>query len=250
MAQLGPPAVYGNSGLLRGHDMNGKESFAVAHSSDLHLNREESSLQVLDRVLRASEGIGARVLVLAGDVFDDNRLPLSLLDRVSRALASAKVRIVILPGNHDCLTVDSVYVRGSLGDVPNVHVLGVTDHEAAVFSDLDLEVWGRPHVDYADMRPLRHPRPRSTRWQIAMAHGHWVSRPSDMSRAWLIRDEEIAATQADYVALGHWEAAVRAGSGLVPAHYSGSPSRVGSINVVRFSSGEPVHVFRVKLPPA
>ena len=51
--------------------------------------------------------------------------------------------------------------------------------------------------------------------------------------SWLIGDDEIAATGADYVALGHWNRAVRVGNGKVPAYYSGSPEYAGTINVVR-----------------
>jgi hypothetical protein len=79
--------------------------------------------------------------------------------------------IVILPGNHDPASPDSVFVRHGLGRIPNVSILGVTHDEAVRFPRYDLEVWGHAHRDYFDMAPLRGPRPRSTRWQVAMAHG-------------------------------------------------------------------------------
>jgi len=41
--------------------------------------------------------------------------------------------------------------------------------------------------------------------------------------SWLFGDAAIAATAADDVALGHWNRAERAGNGVVPATYSGSP---------------------------
>ena len=69
-----------------------------------------------------------------------------------------------------------------------------------------------------------------------MAHGHYEPKP-DRSigprPSWLIGDDEIAATGADYVALGHWNRAVRVGNGSVPAYYSGSPEYAGTVNVVR-----------------
>ena len=86
-----------------------------------------------------------------------------------------------------------------------------------------------------DYSPLADPRPRTTRWQIATAHGHWVrcDEADDRHRSWLIHTEEIAATAADYVALGHWPTAGPAGDGAVPAYYSGSPDLAQTVNVVR-----------------
>jgi hypothetical protein len=118
------------------------------------------------------------------------------------------------------------------------------------FPDLSLEVWGRPHRDYDDMIPFETVRARQTRWLIAMAHGHYEPRP-DRSigprPSWLIGDDDIAATGADYVALGHWNRAVRVGNGVVPAYYSGSPEYSGTVNVVRLSGTGGVTVTRAPL---
>jgi len=120
----------------------------------------------------------------------------------------------------------------------NLHVLGVTHEESVVFPSLDLEVWGRPHRDYGDMIPFEDVRPRRTRWQIAMGHGHYhplPDRSTPVRASWLIGDAELAATRSDYVALGHWNRAAQVGSGTVQAYYSGSPDYAGTVNVVRFT---------------
>lgn len=176
----------------------------------------------------------ADLVLLAGDIFDHNRLKLEQIDAVARLLDDAATPVVILPGNHDCLSSDSVYRRGGLADVPGVHVLGVSSEESYFLAGQELEVWGRPHLDYHDYSPLAKPRPRTTRWQIATAHGHFVRDDRDRHRSWLIHAEEIAATGADYVALGHWPAWGPAGDGSIPAYYSGSPDLAQSVNVVRF----------------
>ena len=87
-------------------------------------------------------------------------------------------------------------------------------------------------MDYTDMSPLAMPRARASKWHIAVAHGHYVRGPHDHHRSWLIHDDEITATGADYVALGHWDLAQPAGDGIVPAYYSGSPDLAKTINVV------------------
>jgi hypothetical protein len=95
------------------------------------------------------------------------------------------------------------------------------------------------------MSPLGNPRPRSTRWQLATAHGHYVEEPEEPGRlrpSWLIHREELIATGADYVALGHWNRAARVGDGKVNPYYSGSPEYTGTVNVVRLRQDGAVEV--------
>jgi len=227
--------------------MSDAHEITLVHSSDIHIDGKSSeSFHPLCKVAETAVRSHADVLLLAGDIFDHNRLPLEQIDRAARVLNDAAIPVVILPGNHDCLSVDSVYRRGGLADVPNVHVLGVSSEEDWLNTEMDLEIWGRPHLDYHDYSPLVDPRPRTTRWQIATAHGHWVRDDRDRHRSWLIRDEEIAATGADYVALGHWPGAGAAGDGTVPAYYSGSPDLAQTVNVVRLGP-DGVEVTRAAL---
>src|SRR5579883_1347815 len=233
--------------------MNGAaapQAVLIAHSSDLHLaseTRQEDDLARLQSVLDTAAAAGADALLLAGDIFDHNRVKLPLIDAVGRRLQDAGLPVIILPGNHDCLAVGSVYRRGGLGEVPNVDVLGITADELLPLAGLDLEVWGRPHPDHVDMAPLRDPAPRgSARWRIAMAHGHWVSGPQDLHRSWLIHQEELDALQADYLALGHWDLATKIGAGDLPAYYSGSPDLSKTINLIQLSNAG-VEVRRVPL---
>ena len=197
--------------------------------------------------MSAAERLNAHVVLLAGDTFDCHRLPDDFLNRAADVISSAAMPIVVLPGNHDPLVADCVYRRGALAKSANLHVLGVTNDEFALFPELLLEIWGRPHRDYADMIPLERPRPRSTRWQIAVAHGHYTPVPDRTSRlrpSWLIGDKELAATGADYIALGHWNRAARVGG---VAYYSGSPEYAGTVNLVRLTVSGPVEVERAVL---
>src|SRR3990172_4641354 len=133
--------------------------------------------------------------------------------------------------------VEAVYHRMRAAD-GNLHVLGVTHDEALVFPGLDLEVWGRAHRGYGDMIPFERVRARRTRWQLAMAHGHYHPEPDRSTRlrpAWVIGDAELAATQSDYIALGHWNRAVSVGRAELRAYYSGSPDYAGTVNVVRLT---------------
>src|ERR1700730_1758770 len=232
-------------------------ALVVAHSSDLHVDHDHTArlhggdaTAGLACLLRAARGAGADVAILAGDTFDSHRLPQDLLDRAADVISAAELPVVILPGNHDPAVPVAVYRHGRLAGVANLHVLGITHDEAVLFPDLGLEIWGRAHRDYSDMIPLASKRPRSTRWQIAVAHGHYQPRPDRSTRlrpGWLIGDDEIAATGADYVALGHWNRAAKVGNGATAAYYSGSPEYAGTINLVRFTRQGDVVVSHLAL---
>jgi DNA repair exonuclease SbcCD nuclease subunit len=229
----------------------------VVHTSDIHVDHVYTArvhggdgAGGLASVLEAARNMSADVVLLAGDTFDCHRLPEDLLARAADVIAAAKLPVVLLPGNHDPAVSDAVFHHRALASVENLHVLGLAHEEAIVFPELELEIWGRPHRDYLDMIPFETVRARSTRWQIAMGHGHYVPMPDRSTRlrpSWLIGDDELTATGADYVALGHWNRAAKVGGGEVAAYYSGSPEYVGTINVVRLTNAGSVNVVRTPI---
>jgi DNA repair exonuclease SbcCD nuclease subunit len=228
----------------------------LVHSSDLHVDDERNGTKHsagaagLAAVLAVARAASADVVLLAGDTFDNNRVAALVLDRTAQLLADAGRPVVILPGNHDPALPNSVFVRGGLAAIPNVTVLGVTHEEAVDFPLHDLEIWGHAHRDYENMVPLRGPRVRSTRWQIAMAHGHYEppeTLATPLRPSWLFSDDAIAATEADYLALGHWDRPVRVGNGVVPAYYSGSPDLAQTVNLIRLTAAGRVVVTREPL---
>jgi DNA repair exonuclease SbcCD nuclease subunit len=233
--------------------MTSMSEVVIVHSSDLHLGSDSAGVAspdrvaVLQQVLSAADAVKADVVVLAGDTFDHNRQPAELIGRIAEIMGSFRTPIVILPGNHDPLTPDSVYRNGSMSVAGNVCILGLSVDEAVVFPEFELEIWGRAHLDYLDMSPLDRPRSRSTRWQLAAAHGHYVEEPKESGRllgSWLIRRDDLLATAADYVALGHWNRAARVGDDGIHAYYSGCPDYAGTINVVRLRADGAVEVTR------
>ena len=226
----------------------------IVHSSDLHIEhdyrgspQDGDPAACLKAVLSTAQQHGADVVLLAGDTFDSHRIPADLLDHIGSIIVGAGLPLVLLPGNHDPVITGSVYFFPALADCANLHVIGVTHEERVLFADLDLEIWGRPHRDYADMIPLERPRPRSTAWQIAVTHGHYAPTPDRTTRlrpSWLIGDGELAATGADYIALGHWNRPARVGPA---AYYSGSPEYAGTVNLVRLCASGKIEVTRADL---
>src|SRR5205809_2180114 len=117
----------------------------IVHSSDLHLGVDDSfsdhdRLAALPKVLTAANKVGADVVVLAGDTFDNHRQPLELLEHAAQMLRDYRNPIVILPGNHDPLTPDSVYRRGRLPTPSNTSLLGLHVQEARKLPALELEI--------------------------------------------------------------------------------------------------------------
>ncbi len=232
---------------------NGRD-IVLVHSSDLHVDDDRiaalnggDGTGGLRNVLAMARQLGADIVLLAGDTFDNHAVTASTIDRAGRLLADAELPVVILPGNHDPATPDSIYVRGGFDRIANLSTLGITHDRAVPFSAYELEIWGNAHRDYMDMVPLRDPPPRAARWHVAIGHGHYEPPETwhnPLRPSWLISDQMIAATAADYLALGHWDRAAQVGDGAVPAYYSGSPDYVHTVNLVRLTHNGNVIVTR------
>lgn len=226
----------------------------IVHSSDLHVDDDYTAnayggdgTMGLRCVLETARHLSADVVVLAGDLFENNRLPLDVVRQAADLLHGYGGQVVILPGNHDPAVADSAHHRAGLAAIAHVAVLGLSHRHAVAYPTLDLEVWGRAHRDYDDMVPLAKPRPRRTRWQLAVAHGHYEPSPdlrNPYRPSWLISAAQLAATGADYVALGHWNRPARVGKGGVEACYSGSPELARTVNLVRLGEDGTIRVTR------
>ena len=231
----------------------------LVHTSDVHVDDSRVAAQHggdgtggLKAVLAYAREIEADVVLLAGDTFDNHMVSAATVKRAGQVLADAGVPVVLLPGNHDPVTAESVYARGGYAEISALRILGLTDDGAVHFAEHQLEIWGNAHRDYRDMAPLADPRPRTTRWQVCIGHGHYEPPETwhnPLRPSWLISDAMIEATGAAYVALGHWDRPAQVGSGAIPAYYSGSPDWAKTVNLVRLTQGGEVVVTREKLSP-
>ena len=86
----------------------------ILHAADLHLDspfaamrpdqaavRREEQRQVLRRLVQACSSLNCQILLLAGDLFDSDRVYLQTAELLRRELASCKAPVFIAPGNHD-----------------------------------------------------------------------------------------------------------------------------------------------------
>ena len=116
----------------------------LIHTSDTHLGDPAGHPrgdEVLSAVVAAVARLGGDALLLAGDVFDNERVSDAALARFVAQAGRLDTPVVILPGNHDLAHQSSVYRRAPFADAPgNLRVLLDPDGEKLVYPELDLEV--------------------------------------------------------------------------------------------------------------
>ncbi|HEC35050.1 MAG TPA: DNA repair exonuclease [Anaerolineae bacterium] len=164
---------------------------------------------------------GFDLLLITGDLFNDNRPHQDTIDFVVSQLGRLDIPVCILPGNHDCYDSTSVYRKARFPDNVVIFTEQPTIRE---FAELDVTVYGNAILSrQSRLSPLRGlTRTGTMRWHIALAHGNLV-RPDIADPSRPIRPEEISASGMDYVAMGDWHAFADYSQGRVKAFYSGAP---------------------------
>lgn len=159
------------------------------------------------------------LVVVAGDVFDDNGVGPGTVQHARDALtAFGDTPVVLLPGNHDPATPDSALAR--LGELPGaVHVAASTD----VLRFDGIEVYPCPLVarhSHADPAAWLPDAPGGGAVRIVVAHGGALDFGAGAESANRIDVARIIARGYDYVALGDWHGVYQ----VAPrAWYSGAP---------------------------
>lgn len=192
---------------------------------------------------------GAEFVVVAGDVFDSNRVDGQTLRRGLDAMASVGLPLFLLPGNHDPLDAGSVYRSRAFRDAcpPNVRVLAGTE---PVEVRPGVEVVGapwttkRPRGDLvAELAAALDPAPGVLR--VAVAHGEVDSLAPDPEGAAVVRldpaRQALAEGRFHYLALGDRHSATAVDERI---RYSGTPEvtdfdeeRPGRVLVVDLDEG-------------
>lgn len=210
----------------------------LVHTSDVHLDGSgpiTSEDGCRNRSERAFSGVvevaldeAADLLLIAGDLFDNNRVDDSNIAFVYRQLArlqSSSCQVVMLPGNHDVHDATSVWNRFDF-DEAGKHVHGLMTHDgvSVTLPDLSARVWGKAMFEHAPENyplvgaPARH----DVHWNIGMAHGQVVEERIGQGSSPITRDE-IGASGFDYLALGHIHVWADHSEGETAAYYCGSP---------------------------
>ncbi|XOV87745.1 MAG: exonuclease SbcCD subunit D [Pseudomonadota bacterium] len=210
-----------------------KSHIRMLHTSDIHLDNtvggkgSESAGQIgLMRVIDRALALDVDGFLLAGDLFDHNRVNDACLDFASSQLARLRCPVIMVTGNHDCLADYSVYHRYDPGDAgDHIHFIreepgGLLDHALP-----GVRFWGRGIVDHhPGHKPLAGvPAREGDEWYVGITHGYYVNRGAEMFSS-LITPEEVEASGFDYLALGHVHVFSTMQHGATTAAYPGSPN--------------------------
>ena len=201
----------------------------LIHTSDTHLGDPSGhprGAEVLASVVDAVGRLDCDMLLLAGDVFDNERVSDGVIEEFLNEMARVPSPVVILPGNHDLAHKTSVYRRPPFDNPPaNLRVICNPAGEIVAYPELELELWGRAMLSHTpDFRPLLGmPDPADGRWLVAMAHGHFHMENDRDQRSSPIYAEDVAAAGCHYLALGHWDRHADVSRAGTTAVYSGCP---------------------------
>ena len=224
-----------------------RRPLSVLHTADVHLGgdaygrvedqpaHEARERRLFTGIVDRALGDQVDLLLIAGDLFDHNRVPDAMVEFVRRELDRLRQPVVILPGNHDCLHPNAIYDRHAFP--AHVHVIRRLDGETLAFPELDALVWGRAMEEHEPaFQPLAHiPARDDARWCLAMGHGFFFEQRQRPDRSSPIFADEVRDTGWDYLALGHHHLQADVSQGRVAAYYAGAPGTV--LRVELFGDG-------------
>ena len=236
----------------------------VLQTSDIHLgprSREPRGLLHHDECICPIDVIAylvdehaVDVVLIVGDLFEHARVSHELVAATFERLSHVDAEVALLPGNHDVFDATNVYERQRGAVVSSgVHFFDDPNGSAVDLAGGALRVWARAMTDHVPSNtPLAAVPPHpGDRWFIAAAHGHFVASMTDEAhRSSRFTISDVDATNADYVALGHWHVTTNlANNGVqTPAWYSGAPlfgHGAGNMLLVDFAPGSAPEVRRI-----
>ena len=222
----------------------------LLHTADVHLGARHADLgdraatqrerQFAAFVATIDLAIEEKVdlVLIAGDLFDSNTQPRRSVERAAaqiKRLVDARIRVVIAPGTHDVYDKASIYraydmpaLAGAVGS-DLVTVLD-PDHADVHLRALDVVVHGRC---YATKRAPQSPlagldasNDDRASWHVGLLHAALAIEGRTDGDEVVIRTEEIAASNLDYLALGHWHSTSKGKAGRTTYAYAGAPEPI------------------------
>lgn len=185
----------------------------VLHAADLHLDspfqaltkdgairRRAEQRELLDRISAAAREHRADIAVFSGDLFDSENIFSETGRRVSEALSEMGIPVFVAPGNHDWYGPRSAWAGLTFGE--NVHIFTEPEITCVELENLGARVWGCAFTEKYREAPLAgfEAAKDGDTIDIMALHGE-VGVPGSLYGA--VREEELARSGMDYVALGH-----------------------------------------------
>ncbi len=185
----------------------------ILHTADLHIGaqcsylgtdasvRRREVLKTFEKIIGLANENKVDLLLIAGDLFDSNKIEATLINGVFEALDNLKSgKAVIALGNHDPLTADSPFANRKMSD--NVYVLDSKD-SVLTFDELSCRVYGASfdgvYCEGASRFSLTPPEDDYI--NLMVIHGEARADLSGNYRP--ITPEFVKYSGMDYIALGH-----------------------------------------------
>lgn len=227
----------------------------LLHMADVHLGARHDDLgpaaaaqreRQFDAFKRAVDlAIAEKVdlVLICGDLFDSNSQPRRSVERAASEigrLVQRHIPTVIIPGTHDCYDPASIYrvfdiaaMAGAPADGQLVTVLtdtrGTVDFpqipatvRAKIFAAKRAGESPLPAISIPSSGPIDGAR----NWQIGMVHGSLAVPGRFDGDDVSFTEQEVAQSNLDYLALGHWHSFREGRAGRTVWAYSGSPEAV------------------------
>ncbi|MBQ0038094.1 MAG: DNA repair exonuclease [Clostridiales bacterium] len=184
----------------------------ILHAADFHLDsafgalteaqarqRRQESRTLVERMVDYANDHGVQLLLLAGDLFDSDDIYAQTGELLAQALRRFAGHAVIAPGNHDCCSSRSAYVRIRWPE--NVHIFTEDRSSQFDFPQYGCTVYGAAFTaPEASDCALPESLPEDGMVHLGVLHGDLGVKDS---RYRSISPEQIAASGLDYLALGH-----------------------------------------------
>ncbi len=186
-------------------------SLKFLHTADVHIGaangylghlssrRQKETVATFRRMAQHCETNSIPLMLIAGDLFDSNKIDTSLVSEVFGIFSEySSVKFVFAAGNHDPLSSDSPFLNEKLPE--NVFVLSA-ENDCIFLEDLNAKIYGRSFKSVFEgaFEGFNANITRDT-FNIGVLHGELMNSASDYR---FIDAAKIEASGMDYVALGH-----------------------------------------------
>jgi DNA repair exonuclease SbcCD nuclease subunit len=163
-------------------------------------------LDASKRVIQVARDHGAKIMLLTGDVFENNAVDRLLVRKVGEILRTFPGRVFIIPGNHDPLMPGSVWEHSVWQEANNITVF----RKAEPFELDDCILYPCPLKEkYSTKDPTAWIDAHgATKIALGLAHGNVEGLPNEEPDYPIPRDA-AARHGLDYLALGHWHSYAR-----------------------------------------
>ena len=205
------------------------------HTADWHLGKKYVKLgekaeearkiriRSVENLLEKAKANNVDFVIISGDLFDNNDVDRNLTYKVTEILAKINpIPVYILPGNHDPLTMDSLYLDPVWDSVENVEIF--EDSYPIEIQNMDVTLYPCP---------IKQKRSKNdfTDWikvsdeQISIGVAHGTLGIIEEEPIFPIDPTRAEKSGLDYLALGEWHSfsEYKCSDGITRTVYPGTP---------------------------